>query len=197
MSRILVVGEDALCCALGEKLVTDCLPDWQLSARPIDTKGVTKLIPALVRYQEQAQHIQPVLCIADTDRKCAVELLAAWLPRPHHERLLLRLAVTEAESWLIADREGFADAFQVPLNKLPQNPDEVDDPKRTVLTLARRSKQRLIRDEVVSAGDPSKQGTGYNTHLRNFVLDRWSAHRAAQISPSLRRAMNRLSMLKT
>lgn len=197
MSRILVVGEDALCCALGEKLVTDCLPDWQLSARPIDTKGITKLIPALARYQEQAQHVQPVLCIADTDRKCAVELLAAWLPRPRPEHLLLRLAVTEAESWLLADRGGFATAFQVPLNKLPQNPDEVDDPKRTLLTLARRSKQRLIRDEVVSAIDPSKQGSGYNTHLRHFVLNHWDAHRAAQTSQSLARAMSRLAELKT
>ena len=66
MKRILVVGEDALCCALGEKLVAAALPGWSLAGPAIDTKGVTKLIPALPRYSEQAQFVQPVLCIADT-----------------------------------------------------------------------------------------------------------------------------------
>ena len=43
MTQILVVGEDALCCALGERLVAACLPGWKLAQTSIDTKGVTKL----------------------------------------------------------------------------------------------------------------------------------------------------------
>ena len=76
MSRILVVGEDTLCCALGERLVAACLPDWQLAQPSIDTKGVTKLQPSLPRYLSLARSLHPVLCIADTDGQCAVELRA-------------------------------------------------------------------------------------------------------------------------
>ncbi|PRD64071.1 hypothetical protein [Malikia granosa] len=184
MSRILVVGEDTLCCALGERLVAACLPDWQLAQPSIDTKGVTKLQPSLPRYLSLARSLHPVLCIADTDGQCAVELRAKWLPQAH-ERFVLRLAITEAESWVLADRQGFAQALEVPLNKLPQCPDEESDPKRLILTLVKKSKIRQFRDEVVSSADPSKPGTGYNLHLGAFVRGQWDAKRAVEHSPSL------------
>ncbi len=195
MKRILVVGEDALCCALGERLVAAGLPGWQLARPSIDTKGVTKLLPALLRYAEQARHVQPVLCVADTDGQCAVTLRSAWLQSAGHARFVLRLAHTEAESWLLADREGFSHALAVPLNKLPQHPDDEVDPKRLVLSLLRRSKERLLRTEVISGTDPSKPGTGYNLHLGAFVRTHWNAQRGAQCSPSLARALKRVQAL--
>jgi len=195
MKRLLVVGEDALCCALGERLFAACLPGWQLAQTSINTQGITKLVPALERYAKQAKHVQPVLCIADTDGTCAADLLAKWLPSSTHAHFLLRLAVTEAESWLMADRAGFAQVLAVPMNKLPQRPDEEADPKRLLLTLARKSKKRLIRDEVVSSSDASKPGSGYNLHLCAFARTHWNARCAAQSSPSLARAMNRLASL--
>lgn len=195
MKRILVVGEDALCCALGERLVAAGLPGWILARTSIDTKGVTKLVPGLLRYVEQAKHVQPVLCIADTDGQCAVTLRSNWLQGASHERFVLRLAHIEAESWLLADREGFAKALAVPLNKLPQNPDEEPDAKRLVLYLVRRSKERTLRDEVISATDPSKPGTGYNLHLSAFVRAHWNARRGALCSPSLARALKRVQAL--
>jgi hypothetical protein len=195
MKRILVIGEDALCCALAERLVAVCLPGWGLARSSIDTKGVTKLVPALRRYVEQARYVQPVLCIADTDGQCAATLRSTWLQGIEHDRFVLRLAQTEAESWVLADREGFAKALAVPLSKLPQNPDEECDPKRLLLNLVRRSKERILRNEVVSATDPSKPGTGYNLHLVAFVRKHWSVRRAAQFSPSLDRALNRIRAL--
>jgi hypothetical protein len=197
MSRILVVGEDSLCCALGERLVQACLPRWKLPLPPIDTKGVTKLQAALPRYIEHATHVQPVLCVADTDGSCAAGLVQAWLPRKSCDRLLLRLAVTEAEGWALADASAFAGAFAVPLNKIPRSPDDIRDAKGTVLTLARRSKKRSIRDEVVSSADPSKPGAGYNLHLCSFVRNHWNVREAAQRSPSLQRAVQRLAALNT
>jgi len=195
MKRILVVGEDALCCALGERLVGSGLPDWQLAQTSIDTRGVTKLKAALPRYLTQARHVQPVLCIADTDGQCPKQLLADWLSHPVHPSLLLRLAVTEAESWLLADRAGLATAFGIPVNKLPHSPDEVPDPKRLILHLAQRSKRRHIRDEVVSRTDSSRPGSGYNLHLATFVRQQWNIDNAIAHSPSLARAFKRLAGL--
>ena len=195
MNRVLLVGEDTLSCALGERLIATCLPSWQLARPPINTGGVTKLVKALPRYQEQAIHVQPVLCIADTDGHCALELVRTWLPPNSPRRLILRLAVTEAECWLLADRQGFAEFLGVPVAKVPGRPEEETDAKRVVLTLARRSRHRTMRDEIVSPRDRVKPGAGYNLHLASFARGQWSAERAAAASPSLQRAINRVTAL--
>ena len=195
MTRIRIVGEDALCCALGERLVAEILPHWGAAGAPIDTRGITKLVPALPRYLEQARHVQPVLCIADSDGACARSLLARWLPDAVPPSFVFRLAVAEAESWLLADRTGFADGLQVPLSKLPHTADDVSDAKQLLLHLVARSRKRLYRDEIVSRSDPAKRGVGYNVHLCAFVRTRWSAMRARLHAPSLARAVARLQAL--
>lgn len=195
MSRILVVGEDALSVALGERLVGAGLPGWVMPLPAISTGGVTKLVKALPRYMEQSRHVQPVLCVADTDGSCAVTLLGKWLPHGTPERFMLRLAVNEAESWILADRSALADYFEIPGERIPPRPDELADAKRALLQLARRSRRRLIRQEVVSAQEASKPGPGYNQHLRDFVATHWDARRAAANSPSLARALMRIAML--
>lgn len=195
MKRILVVGEDALCCALGERLVTQALPEWRLAAPSKDSRGITRLVPDLPRFIEQAEQAWPVLCIADSDGHCVKELLAQWLPRGVPKGFVFRMAVAEAESWLLADRHGFAKVFGVPLNKLPHTTDGLDDPKRTLLHLVARSSKRQLRDEVVSRRDPTRRGAGYNLHLSAFVRARWDASRARACSPSLARAWSRVQAL--
>lgn len=187
MRCIFLVGEDVLCCALGERLIAHCLPQWALSPLPYNAQGVTKLQKRLTKYMGFSRQ-QPVLCIADTDGQCAVQLLHDWKIRPL-AGFALRLAVTEAESWVLADRQGFSKAFDVPLNKLPQHPDKERDPKRLILSLAARSKNRLPRAEMVSAHDSGKPGAGYTQHLADFVREHWDVENAAQHSPSLARAV--------
>lgn len=195
MSQVLVVGEDSLCCALGEKLVKVALPRWRLAGPLVNTKGVTKLVASMWRYAEQARYVQPVLCIADTDGQCAVDLLHTWLPPGDVSSFLLRLAVTEAESWVLADRSGFASTFQIPANKLPTAPDDVADPKRLLLSVMAKSKKRVFRDEMIAQTDASKPGSGYNLHLCDFVRSRWDVEQARAFSPSLNRAYARIQRL--
>lgn len=71
-------------------------------------------------------------------------------------------------------------------------PDSVIDPTREILQLARQSRKRVIRQEVVSAFDTDKAGPGYNLHLCAFVQAAWNPQRALQRSPSLARAVERL-----
>lgn len=96
MKQLLVVGEDGLCGALGARLVGDVMSGWRLSQPPIDCQGASKLVASLPRYCAQARNVQPVLCIADSDRACPVSLIAEWLPRGLPSRMMLRLAVTES-----------------------------------------------------------------------------------------------------
>lgn len=192
MKRMLVVGEDELSCSLGQQLVAQLLPDWTLSRAPINKRGVTKLIPELPRFVEQSR-FQPVLCVADTDRMCPVQWLKKWSPRHFPERFFLRLAVPEAESWVLADRQGVSEFFKVSTAQINPNPEQLEDPKREVLRLARKSKVRQIRDEMVSVTDINRVGSGYNTHLSALVRENWRAMRASERSSSLERAIRRLT----
>jgi hypothetical protein len=194
MSRIVVVGEDRLCCALGERLVSAALPEWTLALPAINTQGVTKLWSGIARYNQQA-HVQPVLCIADADRQCVKSLLSNNAPSHSHPHFLLRLAVEEAESWLLADKGSFASFLAVPVNKIPDQPDTLSDPKQTILALSKRSRKRVLRDEMVSPFDNNKQGSGYNAHLTEFVRGHWNVDRAVQSSPSLARALPKIRSL--
>ena len=108
---------------------------------------------------------------------------------------MLRLAVSEAESWLLADRVAVADFFEIAEKLVTTQPEEEINPKRHLLNLAKRSRNRILRSEIVSATDSSKQGAGYNQHLCNFVKTRWSPLRAAPNAPSLKRAIVRLDKL--
>lgn len=195
MSRIRIVGEDTLCCALGERMVAETLPEWTLAGDSINTRGRTKLVPALPRYVQQAEYVQPILCLADSDHQCPFELVHQWLPRGVHNRFLLRLAISEAESWVLADREGAAEFFGVALKHLPREPEKDVDAKRTVLRIAKLSSKRLLRTEMVSEVDSSKPGSGYNLHLSKLIAEKWEPIRASEQSPSLNRALFRLRAL--
>lgn len=190
-----LVGEDALCCQLGVSLVAHALPGWRISPLPIEKGGVTRLVADLPRLSQAARHGLPVLCIADSDRDCPVEWMKRWLVvRDRHERFLLRLAVTEAESWLLADHAAMKARFRTPLHQLPQAPDDLVDPKAALLHLVQRHAPAAIRREMVSldrAGQPLR-ASGYAVHLKEFTASAWQPERAAGRSPSLRRALNRL-----
>lgn len=196
MTRVLVVGEDDLTCTLGERIVASLLPTWTAASPTVNAGGRSKLVTALPRYNQFAQHVAHVVCIADSDGNCPAGLLLDWFPSGHSSRLLVRLAVPEAESWALGDRRAVADYFRVPLNIVPRAPDDLGDAKREMLRILKRSRLRQFRDEMVSSlGGQDRPGVGYNVHLRQFIQTRWDVAAAEQGSPSLRRAMGRVRAL--
>lgn len=199
MRQLVLVGEDGLCCALGERLLAHALPGWAMATAPVDKQGVTKLVPELERYAKVAKNKfgPAVVCIADTDGQCPVEWLAARLPKQVPERFLMRLAVAEAESWVMADHVNVQAHFRIPANKLSRAPDELADPKAALLQLLwRHAPGELKQDMVQGHVNPPRRGTGYNPHLRTFVTDHWDPAQAAKRSPSLQRAIRRISLLE-
>lgn len=197
MNSLVLVGEDELCCALGVRLIEHMLPDWTLAVEPINKRGVTKLKADLPRYVQQALHVQPVLCVADTDGACPVTLRQQWLPQTVPQSFLLRLAVTESEAWVMADRPAFAKAIGVSEASVPRDPENLPDAKREVLRLAARSSKRRVKEEMLSLQDINKPGTGYNKHLCSFVRHGWRASVARESSDSLNRAIQALERLRS
>ncbi|WP_373981072.1 hypothetical protein LN047_02205 [Achromobacter sp. JD417] len=191
---IFIVGEDDLCCSVGEALVRHTGIETTISQRLV-AGGADPFKKKISAMNRVAEKIMPVLMIADADQaSCVVEQRNAWLPRGAHERLLMRLAVREAEAWILADDVGFARFASINQALFPRQPDEVADPKRTLLGLIARGKNRDLREEMLAPrGSKSLVGLGYNLRLAEFVGEHWHIERAIERSPSLARILPRLT----
>ncbi|MEA5672531.1 DUF4276 family protein [Pseudomonas sp. MH2] len=196
MPVFLLVGEDQLCCELGRAILQQVCPGSSISSE-IVTGGFGKLKEKIPSLNKLAPHM-PVLMIADGDQNpCVVAQRNSWLPDDPHENLLLRLAVREAEAWVLADHAAWSEFAEVSAAKIPPSPDELQDPKQSLLGLVTKCKKRILREEMLpSKSSSAKIGLGYNIHMATFVRTAWSALRAAERSSSLRRAIASLERFK-
>ena len=155
----------------------------------IGHKGFGYLKKNISAFNKSAKGI-PILVFTDLDRgECAPLLIADWLPNPKHHNLIFRVAVREVESWLLADRDSISKFLGVSVAELPQNPDEILDPKALVINLAEKSRKRTIRKAIVPARkSTAKIGPDYNGMLSFFAQTDWSLDNAIKNSPSLSRA---------
>jgi hypothetical protein len=143
-----------------------------------------------IRKLNQASKTTPILVLTDLDRtECAPVLRSEWLNVPPHKNLLFRVAVREVESWIMAHRTAFASFLGLRTDLIPTNPDGLDDPKRTLIDLAGRSRKRELREAIVPAPkSTAKVGPDYNGRLGEFVMMNWDVHEAAKNSLSLGKA---------
>lgn len=153
----------------------------------------------LLGYNYAAQSSPWVVLVdLDQDADCAPPLREAWLPQPA-PLMCFRVVVHEIEAWLLADRLRLAHFLEVPERMIPPDPDAVADPKYLMVNLARRSRDRRVRHEMVpGAGSGRDVGPAYNSRLIEFVTDRqrgWRPDVAAQASESLRRCLRCLGRL--
>ncbi len=141
-----------------------------------------------------ASHVIPHIVMTDLDAyHCPIDLLKDWNVGQLPQRMLLRIAVHELESWLLADREGIAKLIKVPTTKIPIRPDDLPDPKQVLINLARKSRSHRFRSEFVPAnGSKAKHGPAYNQHLSDFATQCWNSEKAALTSPSLHRSIVRI-----
>ncbi len=149
-------------------------------------KGKPFLRSKIAAWNAAAQRA-PWLVLVDlnTEEACAPRLVSAWLPR-RAPFLCFRVAVHEVEAWLLADRAGIARFLGVRESVVPADPETLRDPKATVVDLARRSSERVIREDLVP--DPrsgGREGRAYASRLASFARDHWQPGVAAGRSPSL------------
>jgi hypothetical protein len=157
------------------------------------TRGKAKLVADLPKYNSAAR-FQPWLAIRDLngDAPCPPLLVQNNLPDPS-PLMCFRIAVREAESWLMADRDAFAAALGVNLALVPDDPEALRDPKQTVVNLARRSRKRNVRLGLVpEPGAGISIGPEYAAWMIEFADQIWSPIRASNSGavPSLTRAIN-------
>lgn len=140
----------------------------------------------------------PFVVLTDLDTEvCPSELIKSWLPNGKHPNLLLRVAVTEVESWLIADTINFAQYIRTHRKWMPPDPDGLIDAKRELIELAKKSSSSSIRQRLVPRlNSTATQGRDHNGCLSSFVNSSWDIESARTRSPSLERTVARFEVFK-
>lgn len=163
-------------------------------------KGKPDLLRNLCGYNQAAQ-FAPWIVLVDLDRDCdcAPACRPNWLPVPSRF-MCFRIAVRACESWFLADHERLAKFLGVAPTSVPRDPDNLDNPKRALVDLARRSKKWIIREHLVPrAGSGRSVGPAYTSHMIEFAEDvsgGWRVKAAADRSPSLRKCLEGLRNLQ-
>ena len=141
-----------------------------------------------------------VLMLTDLDspQTCVPELIQSWVRAPLNSGFSLRVAVMEIESWIMADRGALAAFLSIPVNRIPSDPDEISQPKEFLVSLARKSRKKSLRDQLVPriGAVTTKVGPEYNNCIGEFVQVHWDLERAAAVSPSLKRTLDRIRSAK-
>jgi hypothetical protein len=185
---------------LDEAVLRRLMAELGIVAGPVYGKnGKPFLLQRLDAYNQAARFNPWVILIdLDHDDECAPPFRKSCLPNPS-PLLCFRIAVREVESWLLADRERLAKFLSVGVSRIPRNPEALDSPKSTMVDLARRSRRKDVRENMVPrSGSGRKSGPAYTSQLIEFVRDYkrgWRPRVAAKASDSLARCMSCLRQL--
>ena len=192
LSNVILAVEDRLSDAVATKILETF--DAKIVKR-IGFQGKSDLEGKTPELNRAANGITVfMLTDLDTPRECPPGLIRSWVRGTLNPRFFFRVAVMEVESWIMADRMGFSDFLSVPLHRIPSPTDNILNPKEFLLSLARRSKKKAVREALVPAqGATLSVGNEYNTLLSEFVRKHWNLERAASVSPSLKRTLDRIS----
>lgn len=171
-----------------------------LQVGTVYVKGGKAGIDARLRGYNNAARQTPWLVLRDLDRDadCAPELIDRLLPEPA-AGMLFRIPVRSIESWLLADTTAAGEFLAIPINRVPNGPERLADPKSELISLARTSRSRIIRNGLVPKPDSGRRvGPEYNSLMISFVRDRWSCTRAENSGRalSLGRALDALRRLR-
>lgn len=159
--------------------------------RAIDAGGKSRLDPRIPGLNRSGSRLNwLILRDLDHDEPCAAALIERLAGRRLQPRVSLRVPIRAIESWMLADTDGFSQEFSVPPHHLPDRPDELDDPKRRLINVCRRSRRAEIRKAMIPRADSGRTvGPEYAARISAFARRNWAPERAAARSASLARTL--------
>jgi hypothetical protein len=147
-----------------------------------------------------AARFSPWVILVDLNREaeCAPPLVGTWLPDVAPQ-MAFRVVVRTIEAWLLGDRQRLAAFLGVGVTRVPREPETLPDPKGAMVDLARQSRRRTIRDDMVPRPASGRVvGPAYTSRLVEFATDRrhgWRPAVAARSCDSLARCVRRMRRL--
>jgi hypothetical protein len=191
MTPIAIATEDQLSETIALRLISEISTPHYITFK-LGKGGNGYLRSKMNSWYQMAQQ-QIVAVLTDLDQaNCLVEFRDEWLVAEPPKNLLLRIAVREVESWVLADHVAMRTLIGAK-GVLPAAPDELADPKQSLLILAKNASKKIRADLLKTVDGNLTQGLGYNARLSAWVNSEWNPQRAADRSPSLARARLRLS----
>ena len=209
MKDVYIAGEDEATKAVIIRLLRDYAPNLhvvgELPARGSQVKA------KISNFNSLASRL-PVILLTDLDDEpCGPigkrNLLGTIVQQPD---FCINIAVDEVEAWLMADREGFARYFGIPLAQMPVSamqkmsgrkalPEMSVSVKSSWLfthDLMQRSTNAERKAQVaVSPVDRNSKGKEYNTAVVPFIHNVWNPEIALQGSDGLNRMIVRLGKI--
>ncbi|MCI8511218.1 MAG: hypothetical protein HFE83_04395 [Lachnospiraceae bacterium] len=146
----------------------------------------------------------PVVSVFDSDNDCIIELLEKYTyDKKNVDYAAINFAVDEAEAWLLADRDGLAEYFRIPVERIPMKGHgalEISSsiPYKTslfILTeIAPLSNNASIK-KALAFERPGKKPSTYNSIWKKYIDEIWNIGSACTNSESLERAVKRIKRM--
>lgn len=188
---MIAVYEDELSGACVRRLLSS-FNDKYLLSHEYHGRGNGYIRKNILAFNNASNGI-PFIVLTDLDRyRCPIDLIKDWTQFSINKNLIFRVAVREVESWLLADREGIAELFGVSIKMIPINSDMIADPKKFLIKIAKKSKKRDVKADIIPVNKNAVIGPAYNSRLSYFVDVQWDIKAAIFNSESLSRACKKL-----
>ena len=204
--EIIIVGEDEVTKAIIRKLITLYASHWD-SLRSLPARGNQAINPDKIEAYNKLAEKTPVVLLTDLDDARCAPCMRKKILTPivaKHPRFIINIAVEEAETWLMADKENFISYFGVK-DMIPE--------VRLCKMYGKNARREILFDykpslymmkEVIPTSGKSafvaqlkpkegaKKGPEYNTAMLPFILNVWNPENARKRSYSLDRMITRL-----
>lgn len=194
MPVVTIAGEGRLDLEVAEKLVSHY--GGEVGNR-YDKGGKFGVQSKIDGYNNDAAHTNmPWLVLLDLNSDECPPSLRNKLLDEAAPSMCFRIAVREIESWLMGDAESLAFYFGVSRTLIPSEPEKLNDPKESLVKLAKESNKREIREGIARKGSTQLEtGPRYTALMRKYAQNHWRPEVAAKRADSLRRAMASLEKL--
>ena len=204
--NIYTAGEDNVTKAIIKKIFAVLKPDVTITNEFLE-RG-SQLRNSIDKFVSLSQNSYLVLLTDLDSSDCAPQVVADFLSGVEiPQYFIFNVAVQEAESWLMSDREGFAAYFKVDVDKIPKikfyrrhEPviKELEFGYKPSLYMLREiipsGKSRKIRNQLKLAPN-LKKSKEYNSAILPFVNNVWDIENAKSNSTSLERMMRKISSI--
>lgn len=194
-------GEDDVTRYIARKLACAVSNEMKLGNVIIEDVGIRERGAAIKNKLQQIVRLgkkTPIVFVFDSDGDCVVDILKQACPEGWTDSFCaLNIAIDEGESWLLADKRGFADYFGVPVEEIqfPPQMGEVTYPYKTSLYMMKniipKSRKKEIRENMCCTERGKKPAT-YNMFWKDYIDNIWNMDEAGKVSDSLLRSINRV-----
>ena len=194
-------GEDDVTRYIARKLAYAISNEMKLKDVIIEDVGIRERGTAIKNKLQQIVRLgkkTPIVFVFDSDGDCVVDILKQACPEGWTDSFCaLNIAIDEGESWLLADKKGFADYFGVTVEdiQISQKVGEVTYSYKTSLYIMKniipKSRKKEIRENMCCTERGKKPAT-YNVFWEDYIDNVWNMNEAGKISDSLSRSINRV-----